>query len=580
MQIYYDRDELLTPFAIKTLQERYMIPGEVSPQDAFARAAKAFADNDEHAQRMYDYASKQWFMFSTPILSNGGTSRGLPISCYLQNVEDSRKGILDHYTEVGWLSSMGGGLGGYWGNLRSDGIKTSKGSVSFGTIPFLKVLDAEVMAFVQGGTRRASYAWYQRIDHPEIEENLIARKPTGGDPNRKLLNLHNAVCITDKFMEAVEQGKDWNLIDPHTKSTVKTTSARALWELIIHTRAETGEPYLFFTDTVNRAVPKSQKDLGLTVDSSNLCAEVTLATSPERTAVCCLSSPNLEYFDEWSKDPLFMEDINRYLDNVLTFFIKSAPEPLWRATFSALRERALGIGAMGFHSYLQRNMIPFEGPIARGVNKKIFAYMKAELEKSTRKLAQERGACPDSSLEDPVRNMWLMAVAPNASTSILANTSPSIEPIVANAFSHKTLSGSFLVRNKYLVGLLESKGLNTEEVWQSITLNDGSVQHLEELTDWEKEVFKTAVELDQRVIIDLAADRQEYICQSQSLNLFFLPDAPIKYVHDVHWRAWKKGVKTLYYYRSSALRNADKISAKVERIIRQETDDECLGCQG
>lgn len=578
MKLDYSRDALLTEFAKATLKDRYMLPEETSPQEAFARAAQAFSDNEDHAQRLYDYASKGWFSFSTPILSNGGTKRGLPISCYLQNVGDSRDGILSHYTEAGWLSSMGGGLGAYWGSLRSNGVSTSKGSKSFGTIPFLKVVDSEVMAFAQGSTRRASYAWYQDISHPEIEENLIARKPTGGDSNRKLLNLHNGVCIPNSFMEAVERGEMWDLKDPHTGVVTESISARYLWELIIQTRAETGEPYLFFSDTVNNAAPETHKQMGLRVNASNLCSEIVLPTSPERTAVCCLSSPNLEFFSEWSEEPLFIEDVIRMLDNVLTFFIREAPEPLWRAVFSAMRERSLGMGAMGFHYFLQRNSLPFAGPIAKSWNRKIFSYMKREAVKATKKLAKERGACPDSSLDDMVRNMYLMAVAPNASTSILVNTSPSIEPLAANAFTHKTLSGNFLVKNKYLVKVLEDSGQNTEEVWQSIILNDGSVQHLEFLDDWTKEVFKTAIEIDQRVIVDLAADRQEYICQSQSLNLFFPAEAPIEYVHGVHWLAWKRGVKTLYYYRSSALRNADKVSSKIERIIREESD--CVGCEG
>ena len=495
MDLDYSRDSLLTKFAIETLKDRYLTPEETSPQEAFARASKAFADDDSHAQRLYDYASKLWFTYSTPILSNGGTSRGLPISCYLLNVGDSRKEILDHYTECGWLSSMGGGLGAYWGNIRSSGVPTSKGSKTFGSIPFIKVIDSEVMAFAQGSTRRSSYAFYQDISHPEVEENIDARKPSGGDADRKCLNLHNAVCITDEFMEAVQRGILWDLKDPHTGKTVKSIKARDLWQKIIETRLQTGEPYLFFKDTVNRAMPESQKALGYKINASNLCSEITLYTASNRSAVCCLSSVNLEKFDEWETDPLFIEDLVRMLDNVLTSFVNNAPIELWRASHSVIKERALGLGALGFHYYLQKHGIPFEGPIAKGVNKKLFNHVHENAMKATRKLAQERGPAPESSEEDPVRNLYVMAVAPNASTSILANTSPSVEPIRANIFAHKTLSGSFMVKNKFLEELLESKGQNTESVWQSIALNEGSVQHLGFLDSWEKQVFKTAIEM-------------------------------------------------------------------------------------
>lgn len=581
MNIDYSRDSLLTSFAKETLKDRYMIPGEGSPQDAFARAAKAYADNEQHAQRLYDYCSNLWFMFSTPILSNGGTERGLPISCYLQSVDDSRKGILDHYTESGWLSSMGGGLGAYWGNIRSSGSKTSKGSMSFGVVPFQKILDALVMAFAQGGTRRASYSYYMPIDHSEVEESISARKPTGGDANRKLLNLHNAVCLTDDFMDAVKAGADWDLKDPHSKKVTKTVKARDLWQLILETRMATGEPYIFFTDTVNKLRPEAYKQLGLWVSASNLCSEITLSTSAERTAVCCLSSVNLEKFDEWKDHPTFIEDLVRMLDNVITSFATKAPTELWRAVYSAIRERSVGLGAMGFHSYLQNNNIPFEGPLAVGQNLKMFSHINAQAMAATRLLAKERGPAPDSTLEDPVRNIHVMAVAPNASTGILCNTSPSIEPLVANAFTQKTLSGSFLVKSAALERLLESKGLNTDETWQSIIVNDGSVQHLDFLDSWEKDVFKTAFELDQHWIVQHASDRTKYICQAQSTNLFFPPDVNLSYLNSVHMKAWEVGCKTLYYLRSKALRNADKVSERIERIVRKEQEEEtCFSCQG
>lgn len=579
MIIDYSRDELLTPFAKATLKDRYQLPTEASPQDAFSRAAKAFADDDAHAQRLYDYCSNLWFMFSTPILSNGGTERGLPISCYLQNVEDSRKGILDHYTESGWLSSMGGGLGAYWGNIRTSGSKTSKGSMSFGVIPFKKILDALVMAFAQGGTRRASYAYYMPIDHSEVEESITARKPTGGDPNRKLLNLHNAVCITDAFMQAVKLGKDWDLKDPHSKAVTKTVKARDLWQLILETRMATGEPYIFFTDTVNRLKPAAYKALGLTIDGSNLCSEITLHTSSERTAVCCLSSVNLEKFDEWKDHPTFIEDLVRMLDNVITFFAKNAPTELWRAVYSSLRERSLGLGAMGFHAYLQNNNTPLEGPLAVGLNRKMFSLLNEKAMAATRLLAKERGPAPDALMEDPVRNIHVMAVAPNASTGILCNTSPSIEPLAANAFTQKTMSGSFLVKSAALERLLEKKGMNTDETWQSIIVNDGSVQHLPYLDEWEKDVFKTAFELDQHWIVQHAIDRTPFICQAQSTNLFFPPDVNLTYLNSVHLKAWEGGCKTLYYLRSKALRSADKVSEKIERIVRQDAE-ECFSCQG
>jgi len=589
MDINYRRDNYLSEFSIKTLEDRYLIDGELSPQDAFARAAKAFSDDDAHAQRLYDYASKLWFMFSTPILSNGGTTRGLPISCFLNHVDDSRTGLTSHYTENAFLSSVGGGIGGNWSGVRSVGSKTSNGSESTGVIPFLKVVDAEMLAFSQGVTRRGSYAAYLDISHPEIEEFLDIRKPTGGDINRKSINLHHGVVISDKFMQIIEnatriEGFDdsWDLIDPHTKRVVKTVSAKALWVKLIQNRVETGEPYIMFGDTVQEALPEFQKNLGLKAHQSNLCSEITLATDNQRTAVCCLSSVNLEEYDEWKNDDQFIPDLVRMLDNVLTYFIENAPAELQKAKFSAWRERSIGLGAMGFHAYLQRHNIAFESALAKGANMRMFRRIKSEAERATKILAKERGECPDAIGYD-IRNSHLLAIAPNASSSIICgNTSPSIEPYRANAFVQKTKTGSSLLKNEYLEHALDELGMNTEEVWKSIITNNGSVQHLDFLDDYTKDVFKTAVEIDQRWVIDLAADRQKEICQSQSLNVFFPANVSKQELHAVHMMAWKKKVKTLYYLRSEAFKRADKVSDTALRQMIFESIDEnaCLGCEG
>ena len=589
MKLDYSRDKLLTEFSKITLRDRYMLPGEESPQEAFARAADAFADDEDHAQRIYDYASKMWFMFATPVLSNGGTKRGLPISCFLNYVEDSREGITDHFTENAFLSSFGGGIGGYWGDVRSAGTKTSKGSESTGVVPFLKVVDAEMLAFSQGITRRGSYAGYMDISHPEVEEFLDVRKPTGGDSNRKCLNLHHGVIVSDKFMEKIhlatkEQGYDdsWELVDPHSKEVKKIVSARALWVKILQNRMESGEPYIMFEDAVNNNLPEFQKKKGLRVHQSNLCSEITLATNEERTAVCCLSSVNLEFFDEWKDVPAFIPDLVRFLDNVLEYFIHNAPESLSKAKYSAKRERSIGLGAMGFHAYLQKNMVPFEGAIASAFNDEIFTHIKSQADKETRRLAVERGACPDDD-SCTVRNAHLLAIAPNASSSILCgNTSPSIEPFRANAFTQKTKSGSNLLKNKYLDALLMQKIGHAgvyDETWRSIVVNKGSVQHLECLTNEEKDVFKTAVEINQSWIIEHAAQRQEHICQAQSLNLFFPPDVTKAELHNAHMLAWAKNLKTLYYLRSEAISRADEVSNQAKREIIFEQSD-CLSCEG
>ena len=581
MQLSYNRDKYLSEFSIKTLEDRYLVEGETSPQDAFARAARAFADDEEHAQRLYDYASKLWFMFSTPILSNGGTKRGMPISCFLNYVEDSRGGITDHYTENAFLSSVGGGVGGCWNDVRSVGSRTSAGSESTGVIPFLKVVDAEMLAFSQGVTRRGSYAAYLEMSHPEIEEFLDIRKPTGGDINRKSTNLHHGVVISDAFMELIEgatrqEGFDdsWDLIDPNSGKVTKTVSAKTLWVKLIQNRVETGEPYLMFGDTVENAMPDFQRALGLKVHHSNLCSEITLPTTEDRTAVCCLSSVNLEEYDEWKNDDMFIPDLVRMLDNVLTHFIENAPDELYRAKLSAQRERSIGLGAMGFHAYLQRQHIPFESVLAKGANNRMFARIKSEAVRATKQLAQERGECPDGQ-GFGVRNAHLLAVAPNASSSIICgNTSPSIEPYRANAFTQKTKSGSSLLKNEYLENCLQDIDMDTEEVWKSIITSGGSVQQLEFLDDYTKDVFKTAVEIDQKWIVEMAGDRQQHICQSQSLNIFFPADISKQELHAIHMMAWKQKVKTLYYLRSEAIKRAETVSDEALRQYMFDSIDE------
>jgi len=586
VKIDYSKDKLLTEFSLKTLQDRYLVGDEKSPQEAFARAAEAFADDDDHAQRIYEYASNLWFMFATPVLSNGGTARGLPISCFLNYVEDSREGITGHYTENAFLSSFGGGIGGSWSDVRSSGTRTSKGSESTGVIPFVKVVDAEMLAFSQGVTRRGSYAAYLHITHPEIEEFLDGRKPTGGDTNRRFLNLHHGVVISDRFMETIhratrEPGYDdsWELVDPHTKEVKKVVSARALWVKILQNRMETGEPYVMFEDAVNNDLPSFQQKKGLYVNHSNLCSEITLPTNEERTAVCCLSSVNLEYFDEWKNHASFIPDLVRFLDNVLQYFIDNAPSQLEKAKYSAYRERSIGLGAMGFHAYLQKNNIPFEGPVAASANHMIFKHIKDDAMEETLQLAVERGACPDDD-SCRVRNAHLLAIAPNASSSIICgNTSPSIEPFRANAYTQKTKSGSYLQKNKFLEQLLEKYEKNDEKTWRDIVTNKGSVQHLEFLSEAEKEVFKTAVEINQAWVIEHAAERQQFICQSQSLNLFFPPDVNKGELHNIHMVAWAKNLKTLYYLRSEAISRADNVSNEVKREIIFEQQD-CLSCEG
>ena len=580
----YEKDNLLTDFGKTTLKDRYLLPDEQSPQDAFMRASQAFSDNEEMAQRMYEYVSNLWFMFSTPILSNAGTKRGMPISCFLNYVGDSRGELAEHYTENAWLASVGGGIGGYWGHVRSDGTLTSGGSQSSGVIPFMHVVDSEILAFSQGKTRRGSYAAYMDISHPEILEFLDIRKPSGGDIHRKCLNLHHGVNVPNKFMELIDNcikeptyDDSWDLIDPHTKEKVRTISARDLWQKILENRVSTGEPYVCFIDTINEGLPQQQKDLGLSVKHSNLCTEITLPTNETRTAVCCLSSLNLEKYEEWKKDSLFIPDIIRFLDNVLQHFIDYAPDELFKARFSANNERSIGLGTMGFHAYLQSQNIPFESALAKAKNLQIFKKIKEQAVAESKSLAVKRGEAPDME-GTGMRNAHLLAIAPNASSSIICGTtSPSIEPYRANAYVQKTMSGSFLVKNKFLEKILEKKGINTEEVWSTIVANRGSVLHLKELSDYEKDVFKTAIEINQQWVIEHAADRQQFICQGQSLNVFVPADVDIKELHDIHMLAWKRKLKTLYYCRSEAIKRAELVSKKIERTIIPEAD--CLACE-
>ncbi len=588
-------DDLLTNFGKAVLTDRYLLNGETY-QDLFARVASYYGDSDEHAQRVYGYISKLWFMPATPILSNGGTDRGLPISCFLNEVEDNLEGIVDTWTENVWLAARGGGIGTYWGNVRSIGEKVKDNGKTSGIIPFIKVQDSMTLAISQGSLRRGSAAMYLPIDHPEIEEFIDIRRPTGGDPNRKALNIHHGVTISNEFMEAVEKNLEWNLVSPKDKLVISTVKARDLWIKLLTTRIETGEPYILFIDHVNDKRPQHLKKLGLSVKMSNLCSEIVLPTGLDhlgnaRTAVCCLSSLNLEYFEEWHSDSLFITDVMRFIDNVLEDFIKKAPDSMSKAKYAAMRERSVGLGVMGFHSYLQSKMIPIESVVAKVWNKKIFKHIHAEVNKASQELAVEKGACPDAAeLGIMERFSHKTAIAPTASISIICgNSSPGIEPYAANSFTQKTLSGSFTVRNKHLVKLLQDKGKNTEQTWSSISTNEGSVEHLDFLTQAEKDVFKTAPEIDQRWLIEFAADRTDYVDQAQSLNIFLPGNVHKKYLHQIHFNAWKQGVKSLYYCRSTSIQRADKVSHQVQTIVhdlsglekKQDENkyEECLSCQ-
>ena len=570
-QVHVDRsrDALLTDFGRATLDDRYLMPGE-SYQDLFARVASAYGDDAAHAQRIYDYISKLWFMPATPVLSNGGTTRGLPISCFLNEANDSLNGIVDLWNENVWLASKGGGIGSYWGNLRSIGEKVGQNGKTSGIIPFIRVMDSLTLAISQGSLRRGSAAVYLPVSHPEIEEFIDMRRPTGGDPNRKALNLHHGVLIPDAFMRAVENDEEWALCSPKDGAVIRKIPARGLWIRILMARIEQGEPYIIYSDHVNRAQPEHQKLAGLEVKTSNLCSEITLPTGrdhhgQERTAVCCLSSLNLETWFEWKDEPNFIPDVMRFLDNVLQDFIDKAPDSMARAKYSAMRERSVGLGVMGFHSFLQSQNVPFESVIAKVWNKRMFKHIREQADIASRQLADERGPCPDAAeygFNERFSNK--MAIAPTASISIICGgASPGIEPIAANVYNHKTLSGSFIVRNPYLKKLLQKHGRDDDETWTNITVTKGSVQHLDFLTEQEKAVFKTAFELDQRWVVEHAADRTPFICQSQSVNLFLPADVHKRDLHQIHYLAWKKGVKSLYYCRSLSIQRADTISEKV-----------------
>jgi ribonucleoside-diphosphate reductase alpha chain len=595
IKVDYTKDNLFDELGLKRLKESYMKEDEVSPQERFAYVSKTFGSNAKHSQRLYEYSSRHWLSYSTPILSFGRSKRGLPISCFLPYLHDSAEGLVDCLAEVNWLSMMGGGVG------IGIGIRSSDDK-SVGVMPHLRTYDASSLAYRQGRTRRGSYAAYLNISHPDILIFLEMRKPTG-DPNMRCLNLHHGINITDDFMHLIERAMidpemddTWELKDPHNGEVRDKVSARELWQRILDMRMQTGEPYLHFIDSSNRAMPEFQKKLGLSIKQSNLCSEIILPTDKDRTAVCCLSSLNLEYYDDWKDDKLFLRDVAEMLDNVLQYFIDNAPDSISRARFSASRERSIGIGALGWHALLQKNNLPWESASATGLNHKIFGHIRKELDNANIQLGTERGEAPDAAGTGR-RFSHMLAVAPNASSSIImGNTSPSIEPLRANAYRQDTLSGSSLNKNKWLNAVIE-KHLSTpngavstdqyNEIWSSIIANDGSVQHLTWMDDWTKDVFKTSMEIDQRWVVQHAADRQQYIDQAQSVNLFFRPDSNIKYIHAVHFQAWKQGLKTLYYCRSEKIGKADKISKKIERQVMEEidlkalaTEDVCLACEG
>jgi len=589
VEVDRSRDALLTDFGKTTLERSYLLPGE-SYQDMFARVATAYADDADHAQRIYDYISKLWFMPSTPVLSNGGADRGLPISCFLNAVSDSLEGIVGAWNENVWLAANGGGVGTYWGGVRSIGEAVKGQGQTSGIIPFIRVMDSLALAISQGSLRRGSAAVYLDIHHPEIEEFLEIRKPSG-DFNRKSLNLHHGLAVTDAFMEAVRDGTDFALVSPKSGETVKLVDARALWQKILDVRLATGEPYLIFADTANRLMPEHQRALGLKVRQSNLCSEIMLHTGPdhlgiERTAVCCLSSVNAEMFMEWRDHPTFVEDVLRFLDNVLQDFIDRAPPAMEPARYAAERERSVGLGLMGFHSFLQAQNVPFESALAKSWNMRLFKHLRREADKASRKLAEERGACPDAAEQGVMeRFSHKLAIAPTASISIICGgTSAGIEPIPANIYTHKTLSGSFAVKNPYLERLLAEKGLDTDEVWRSILENEGSVQHLDGLSQDEKDVYKTAFELDQRWVVELAADRTPEICQSQSVNVFLPGDVDKWDLHMLHYMAWERGVKSLYYLRSKSVQRAafagsEALMSAPSGPVERTDYEECLACQ-
>jgi ribonucleoside-diphosphate reductase alpha chain len=591
IRVDYSRDSLFDALGLVRLKESYMRDEEKSPQERFAYVSSKFGSNPEHAQRLYNHSSKHWLSYSTPILSFGRSKRGLPISCFLNYIEDTAEGLVDNLSETNWLSMLGGGVGIGFGIRSADDKST-------GVMPHLKIYDASSLAYRQGRTRRGSYAAYLDISHPDIISFLEMRKPTG-DQNMRCLNLHHGINIPDSFMEIIERcmidseaDDSWDLIDPASNEVRETVSAKELWMRILEMRMQTGEPYIHYIDESNRQLPQWLKDKGLRVHQSNLCSEIILPTNEERTAVCCLSSLNLEYYDEWKNDPTFLADVAEMLDNVLQHFIDNAPTSIERAKYSAMRERSIGIGALGWHALLQKKHIPWESSMAVGLNKTIFAGIRKKLDEANKKLGAERGEAPDA-IGTGNRFSHLMAIAPNASSSILmGNTSPSIEPYRANAYRQDTLSGSHLNKNKYLDVVIQKEAEKhnegwSDEVWRSIIANDGSVQHLDWMDDWTKDVFKTSMEIDQRWVVQHAADRQEYIDQAQSLNVFFRPDSHIKYIHAVHFMAWKSKLKTMYYCRSDKIAKADKVAKKIEREVIKEINlhdlaqgNECLACEG
>jgi len=591
IKVDYSRDALFDELGRLRLKESYMKDDEVSPQERFAYVSSTFGSNPDHAQRLYNYSSNHWLSYSTPILSFGRSKRGLPISCFLNYIEDTAEGLVENLSETNWLSMLGGGVGIGFGIRSADDKST-------GVMPHLKMYDASSLAYRQGRTRRGSYAAYLDISHPDIISFLEMRKPTG-DQNMRTLNMHHGINIPDAFMELIERcmldpeaDDSWQLIDPHSNEHRETVSAKELWQRILEMRMMTGEPYIHFIDESNRKLPQWLKDKGLKVHQSNLCSEIILPTNEQRTAVCCLSSLNLEYYDEWKNDPIFLRDVAEMLDNVLQYFIDNAPDTISRAKYSAMRERSIGIGALGWHAYLQRNNLPWESSIAVGRNKQIFKNIREKLDEANRELGLERGEAPDA-VGTGNRFSHLMAIAPNASSSILmGNTSPSIEPYRANAYRQDTLSGSHLNKNKYLDKVVNdyvatNPKADAQEIWSSIIANDGSVQHLDWMDDWTKDVFKTSMEIDQRWVVQHAADRQVFIDQAQSLNVFFRPDSHIKYIHAVHFQAWKQGLKTMYYCRSDKIAKADKVSKRIEREVIKEIDlhalaegNDCLACEG
>ena len=596
IKVDYSRDSLFDELGKIRLKESYMRDEETSPQERFAYVSSKFGSNPDHAQRLYEYSSKHWLSYSTPILSFGRSKRGLPISCFLNYIEDTAEGLVDNLSETNWLSMLGGGVGVGFGIRSADDKST-------GVMPHLKMYDASSLAYRQGRTRRGSYAAYLDISHPDIIPFLEMRKPTG-DPNLRTLNLHHGINIPDKFMEIIERcmldhdaDDSWELIDPASHEVREVVSAKALWQQLLELRMMTGEPYLHFIDESNRKLPQWLRDKGLKVHQSNLCSEIILPTNEQRTAVCCLSSLNLEYYDQWKNDTLFLQDVAEMLDNVLDYFIENAPSAIQRAKYSAMRERSIGIGALGFHALLQQKNIAWESPLAKSLNIQIFRNVRGKLDEANKVLGLERGEAPDAKGTGN-RFSHLMAIAPNASSSILmGNTSPSVEPYRANAYRQDTLSGSHLNKNRYLDKIIREYcdtpttdgkvGMEYDEIWRSIIANDGSVQHLDWMDEHTKEVFKTSMEIDQRWVIEHAADRQEYIDQAQSINLFFRPDSHIKYIHSVHFLAWKKKLKTLYYCRSEKIGKADKVSKKVEREIIKELDfsqivqgNDCIACEG